>query len=259
MALITPPKTNLTTTSHFNCEICDNTGWIVDSDNVARPCECYKRRLQNNRIKFANIPETYKKTRLDDFKTDIYGPEYNQSATVILNAVKLYLENLDNHKADGIGIYLFSKTKGSGKTLLATGLANELIYNYNMNVRFATSLDIISEIKATWDRANDLEFRTESKLMTYLTDSEVLVIDDFGTEKHKEWLDDKFYQIINTRYVKKLITIFTSNYSIDQLAYDDRITNRIKERSFAIRLPEKSIREDLAKELQGQLRGSKNG
>ena len=74
--------------------------------------------------------------------------------------------------------------------------------------------------------------------MKYLTTVEVLVIDDFGAETHKDWIDDRFYQIINTRYVNKLITIFTSNDSLTNTDYDDRITSRIVERSFLLHFPE---------------------
>jgi DNA replication protein DnaC len=147
-------------------------------------------------------------------------------------------------KAEGIGLYLFSETKGSGKTRMATSLANELMQEHDMTVRFTTSLDILSEIKATWN--NDAEFKSGSQLLHYLNTAEVLVIDDFGTEATKDWIDERFYQIINTRYVNKLITIYTSNYSLDDLQYNDRITNRIKERVYQVRFPEESIRDGIA-------------
>ena len=41
-----------------------------------------------------------------------------------------------------------------------------------------------------------------------------------------------------------------SNYSISQLKYDDRITNRILERSLEIPFPEESVREHMAEELK---------
>ncbi len=80
------------------------------------------------------------------------------------------------------------------------------------------------------------------------------VIDDFGTENAKDWKNEKFYSIINGRYVEKKITIFTSNFSLDDLSYDDRIINRIKERVLQIPFPEESIRETLAKKLKEELR-----
>lgn len=224
------------------CKICNNTGWIVDENNVAVPCKCRSKRILNNRIKFASIPEAFKDIRLSTFSLSYYSDK----ATIneVVQTVKYYLNNLDEMELEGVGLYLYSATKGSGKTRLATSLANELIYEHDMGVRFATSLDIIQEIKSTWNKSE--ETYSESKLIHYLTTVEVLVIDDFGTEVHKDWIDDKFYQIINKRYIEKLITIFTSNYSLSELEYDSRITNRIKERVYQVHFPEESLRDSIA-------------
>lgn len=44
------------------------------------------------------------------------------------------------------------------------------------------------------------------------------------------------------------VTIFTSNYPLEKLEYDDRITNRMKEVSYLIAFPEESVREKIAAE-----------
>ena len=83
--------------------------------------------------------------------------------------------------------------------------------------------------------------------MNDLAKAEFLVIDDFGTERATDWAGEKFYQIVNKRYINKKVTFFTSNYDLEKLKYDDRITNRIKERSFIAHFPEESVREVIAK------------
>lgn len=164
-------------------------------------------------------------------------------------AVKYYLDNLEDMKAAGMGLYLYSDTKGSGKTRMAASIANELIRRYRMQVRFSGSMRIVQEIKATWDDRD----RKESDLLDALATVEVLVIDDFGTELPKDWIGERFYSIINSRYQDKLITIFTSNLSLEALQYDDRITNRIKERTFQLPFPEESVRERIAEKNRKDL------
>ena len=164
--------------------------------------------------------------------------------------MRYWLQNLKSMKERGIGLYFYSGTKGSGKTRLAVSIANELIEKYDTRVKFSTSIQILDEITKTW---KDKEF-SESELINQLVDSEILIIDDFGTENAKDWKNEKFYSIINGRYVEKKITIFTSNFSLDDLSYDDRIINRIKERVLQIPFPEESIRETLAKKLKEELR-----
>ena len=257
---IIPPQGNLqtknSTDSQSYCELCGDSGWMVtikDGYEIASPCKCYKERIRNNKIRFANIPEAYKDIRLDSFNRGYYSDK--EAINEVIATVKYYLNNLQEMIDEGIGLYFYSDMKGSGKTRMATSIANELIYEHNMNVRFVTGLDIISEIRATWDR--DSEMKSEGQLMRYLTSVDVLVIDDFGIEKRTEemnWIDDKFYQIINSRYTAKQITIYTSNYSIGQLKYNQRISNRIMERIYQVHFPEESVREGIAAARQRKLK-----
>ena len=66
------------------------------------------------------------------------------------------------------------------------------------------------------------------------------------SERSFQRIGERFYSIINGRYQDKLITMYTSNLSLDDLRYDDRITNRIKERTFQLPFPEESVRELIA-------------
>lgn len=216
---------------------------------MAVPCKCRAKRILNNRIKFASIPDTFKDLRLSSFRRDYYKDK--KSIDIVIAAVKYFLSNIDLMCKEGRGLYFYSETKGSGKTRLATSLANELIYEYDKSVRFATSVDIIAEIRATW--GNDAEFSSESKFIDYLTNVEVLVIDDFGTETLKDWLDERFYQILNTRYSKNLITIYTSNIPLERLKYKDKTLSRINERVFEVHFPEESVRDGLAAAWQSKM------
>jgi len=51
----------------------------------------------------------------------------------------------------------------------------------------------------------------------------------------------------------KKVTIYTSNSGIESLGYDDRIVNRIKERSFVLPFPEESVRDRISKENMNEL------
>lgn len=170
--------------------------------------------------------------------------------------VKWYLDNLEENIEQGKGLYFWSDTKGSGKTMFAAAMANELINKYRRFVKFATSLDILDEIKATYGRRYDSEDTQESKLLRDLANTDFLVIDDFGTERSTDWAGEKFYQIVNNRYINRKVTIFTSNHDLKTLQYDDRITNRIRERAFIIHFPEESVREAKAVLDDMRLEGS---
>lgn len=207
-----------------------------------------ERERHKNKLSFAAIPETYKDVRLTDFKLSYYKTQESRDIfKASANHVKWYLDNLYQNIEHGKGIYFWSNTKGSGKTMMAAAVANELINTFHRYVKFATSLDILDEIRATYDRRNRDDEETESTLLKDLATSEFLVIDDFGTERATDWAGEKFYQIVNKRYINKKVTFFTSNYNLSTLNYDDRITDRIKERSFITHFPEESVREMIAR------------
>ena len=134
---------------------------------------------------------------------------------------------------------------------MAVSLANELM-DKGIQVKFATSLQILAEIKKSWDKNS--EYQSESERINQLSTTEVLIIDDFDVEQGgKAWISERFYQIINSRYMDKKVTIYTSNSGIESLGYDDRIVNRIKERSFVLPFPEESVRDKIAKENMNEL------
>lgn len=233
------------------CPRCHGAGWIFwrDDDGLeyGRRCDCgiVERQIMEHKLEFASIPEAFKTLDLRSFRVDVYR---NDGSRRIIRdtcaAIKYYLDSFENMRKDGMGLYLYSGTKGSGKTRMAASIANELIHVHQMQVKFAGSMQIVNEIKATWDDRG----RSESALLNALASVQVLVIDDFGTELPKDWIGERFYSIINGRYQDKLITIFTSNMSLADLRYDDRITNRIKERTFQLPFPEESIRELIAEQ-----------
>lgn len=232
------------------CPICNGTGWKIINDGgqgLAVECECglIQKEIAESRMSFANIPSTFKDVRIANFDETLYSCENKDKVKVAIKCVNHWLNNFDELKEQGMGLYLYSKTKGSGKTRMAVSIANELLLANKVQVKFCTSLQILNEIKSSWERQNEY---SESKLLDFLSTSEVLIIDDFGAEQsEKPWINERFYQIINNRYVAKKITIFTSNDRLDLIRYDDRITNRIKERTFQIPFPEESIRDVIAK------------
>ena len=239
------------------CPKCQDSGWEIVEENgnsYARECSCgiRKREVLGRKLKFANIPDAFKEVRLDNFRLDVYRRDDSQ--TIIekdCKAIGWWLDDIASMKEQGMGLYLYSSTRGSGKTRMAASIANELIYNKGMSVKFATSVQILNEIKASWNREDGM---TEHQLLDDLSRAEILVIDDFGIERIKDWIEEKLYHIINSRYINRLITIYTSNLPIDCLEYDDRITNRIKERSFPLAFPSESVRDYIAEHNMSRLK-----
>lgn len=226
------------------CSKCGGSHYILSYDQegrpIATPCECLGKEIAESKLRFADIPEMYSDSDFESFK-DVYYKD-KKEIRFILAVCRNYVDNYGKKRSEGEGLYFYSQTKGSGKTMLTTAIAHEL-QKKDVTVKFSTSPTIIREIKKTWEEKG----QGESKLLHDLAAVEVLIIDDFGTEKVADWINEKFFQIINERYVTKKPTIISSNYSVDELVYDERIGNRLKERNIVLHFPEESVRDLIGK------------
>ena len=149
------------------------------------------------------------------------------------NVVNRYIMSYTDFKEKGMGLYICSAAKGSGKTMLACCLANEITKRYHGTVKFINVLDFLELIRKA---------ATEGDNLQQLYEAGLLIIDDIGVQGSKEWSDSALYRLINDRYVNKRPTIYTSNLQIDQLRMDERIVDRIDSTTCIVNLPNEAIR-----------------
>ena len=138
-------------------------------------------------------------------------------------------------RKQGRGLYISSSTKGSGKTLLACVLANEIIKNQDLSVKFIAVPDYITLVS---QKDENSMRRKES-----IKNADLLILDDIGAQlENKDWINTALFQLINRRHTDLLPTIFTSNFTMEQLRMDERIKDRIHAMSVPVFMPEKNIR-----------------
>lgn len=208
------------------------------------PCKCVKNeesQLRRNNKKFAAVPQLYRNARFENFEIKIYREL--ESITLASNALrdsKMFVEKFEQFETKGMGLYIYSTCRGSGKTRLASTITNELTER-DIRVRFESANNILTEIQKSWN-SQDM---TEATILNRFMEPKVLVIDDFGARSGRDWIDEKYLMIIDSRYQKNKITIFTSNFEIEKLPFNDmRIIDRLSdiERFHVIRMPNESLR-----------------
>lgn len=231
----------------YKCNLCKDTGFVLytgaDGYTVARDCPngCRTRNVINGKIKFADIPEEFKKLKINNFNTDIYSGNNRDMALMIKTVCTNYVKDFREIQTSGKGFYFYSAVKGSGKTRMAISVANEIINKYIISCKFTTAIRILDEIKNTWN--SDY---SERKLINEIIQTPVLIIDDIGIERPTDWVNEKLYDIINSRMISKKITIFTSNRKIEELKLDDRIMSRISKMAVPLQFPAESVRDLIA-------------
>lgn len=102
---------------------------------------------------------------------------------------------------------------GTGKTFLAAIMAQEFL-KQGKSVIFGEVPILLDQLKATF---NDNSKATLEELMKTLSEVDVLVMDDLGTETPTDWAVERLFSIVNARYNAQKTMIVTSNYTPDEL------------------------------------------
>lgn len=126
-------------------------------------------------------------------------------------------------------LFLHGKT-GSGKTYKAKQLALEFFTNYpETNGEFITFLDLIQTYKNSFKEG--LEATEYRKQIKDYKECFLLILDDLGTEKATEFINQTLFEIINFRVENSLPVIITSNLSLEDLSdkYEQKIIRRLKD------------------------------
>lgn len=235
----------------LHCTKCNGlrqTKDIIDGfgQRMPVPCDCMKeeKRKANERDEYNNkmrvldrirsaslLGERYKDTTFD--KTDLM---VNEGFLKAYNRCKRYCEISTDALVKGYGVYIYGES-GVGKTHLTACMCNELINQYQQCL-FTNFFEISKLIRASWSRNTEAE-----GVIRKICSIDFLFIDDLGTEKLQKngednWLQEQVYDIINNRYNNKKPTIFSSNYSLNELITDrgmmQKTVDRINEMSTAI-------------------------
>jgi DNA replication protein DnaC len=234
------------------CPSCGGTGWIlenVDGRKVARSCACRDGLLRSERLTAAEIPERYRSCNFDNFS------DTNAS---LMKAKNLAREFVDTYPAVDAGLLLLGPA-GRGKTHLACAILSELVAKKGVPGIYGDFSDLLMKIQTSF--RPDADLSKESILQPY-AEAEVLVLDELGASKPHPWVLDVLYNLLNTRYNRKRITIVTSNFedepdkeSGERDRLEDRVGSRIRSRLFEMCLMVTMRGDDFRRTVvQGQIR-----
>ena len=131
---------------------------------------------------------------------------------------------------------LFVGPAGRGKTHLACAILSELVVTKGVSALYADFSDLLLRIQTSF--RPDADSSKESVLTPY-AEAELLVLDELGASKPHAWVLDVLYNLLNTRYNRKRITIATSNFedepdaaSGEREKLEDRIGYRLRSRLY---------------------------
>lgn len=226
--------------------LCDGSGIIwVPEENGGYPCKCVELRNTEKKLAFAHIPQEFSRIRVNDFDIERYQEAESRQAAYTAKKVAIrYIEGFAEMEKLGKGLYFYSRERGSGKTMLMAGIGNALARVHGKRVRFATLIDLLEEIRRTFDASSG---ETYSEMLHEIREVDVLLLDDIGAERPTEWAGEVFYNILNRRMTARKITFFTSNLRMEELPYHGRLLTRIDKMAMPVKFPEESVRRQMSR------------
>lgn len=125
---------------------------------------------------------------------------------------------------------------GCGKTHLAAAIANHQIEAGRATPMFVVVPDLLDHLRATFSPSS---MTTLDKVFDQVRSTQLLVLDDLGTESATPWAREKLFQLLNHRYAARLATVITTTDSIEEI--DKRLRSRMLDAArctvFALAVP----------------------
>lgn len=235
--------------------LCDGTGFLIFrkyEDNkrkgdFARGCQCQSLRKEKSLILQSNVPVDFQNVKVSFYDPALFSSEKDKQIAVNAKHIAIeYVKEFKSKELQGKGLYLYSKTKGCGKTHLSASIMNALIKKYKVSALYMTSVELLNRVKETF---NSNEKGSAEQIKSELKKMEFVVLDDFAAEKSSEWTEEFFTDILNHRMIHNKMTIFTSNIPIEQLDHhykNGRISSRVAKMAIQVEMPAEDIRKKQA-------------
>lgn len=234
------------------CEHCGKPEHYIDKDGELVGVNHMKcRRI----AKFKHLSITSKFFDDNKFENAIVETEKEKT---FFQSFKKYVENFETAKREGIG-FLLVGNPGTGKTFSANCITNELIKKGYAVLSFNLS-GYLSEIKKGFVKNSPIN-DIENKLLGAVTEADLIVIDDVGSEKLSEWGEERMFNLFDKIYNHKKAIIVTSNLNGGELSRhlsvngSSKISDRVTELCKTLIYDFKSKRAEIGKQKFDKLFG----
>lgn len=211
----------------FDCPKCQDTGYF---DNIK--CSCFMDKIIDSLYLQSNLKNILSKENFDTFSMEYYSKDISDNSNFspyenisnILERSKAFIRTFDEKTLDRGNLLIYGET-GLGKTFLTNCIAKELLDNGH-SVLYLSAGELFESVLAGYLMNRKIELED---LYRYIYNSELLIIDDLGTELTNNFVLSQLFEVINKRETSGLSTLISTNLTMKQLRdrYSERIMSRI--------------------------------
>ena len=243
----------------YDCKDCKDTGYVD-----GKKCHCLQLRIRKLLYAQSNLENILSKENFENFSFDYYDnktilPGQNMTNAAYMEGVKRFCEKFAdkyfkmNGSKNGVDTasdendrrnIIFSGNTGVGKTYLSNCIAKVLLDRYYSVIYLSAKELFEALVKVKLEKSEDQKYLL---LIEEVYESDMLIIDDLGTELSNHFTTTEFFHIINRRVNTEKSTIISTNLSLDEMRdiYSERVTSRIRKSFMYIRLFGNDIRAKL--------------
>lgn len=218
----------------YDCKDCKDTGYIGN-----KKCHCLKQAIIKQLYKQSNIKDMLASENFDRFSLDLYSDTFTdpksgrtsrQSAEDALKSAHHFIDTFDSEFNN---VFLYGDV-GVGKTFLSNCIARELI-DKGYSILYFSSANFFNAMADGTFQKNDPDAQY---VYEQIFTSDLLVIDDLGTEYANSFVASQLFACVNERLLNRRSTIISTNLTLDALAdqYTERCFSRITSNYMMIKL-----------------------
>ncbi|MCM1507287.1 MAG: ATP-binding protein [Ruminococcus flavefaciens] len=200
---------------HYTCPVCSDTGY--DKDNNI--CECFIKLCGKLEADEINKHSHLELSSFDTFSLSYYMNNDYYIMKEIYESMKRYAEKFNQQSKS---LLLLGGT-GLGKTHLSLAIANKVLEK-GYSVVYDSTINILHEIEKEHFSREHISEMTDLVMQT-----DLLILDDLGTEHTTPFYSSTIYNIINTRLNRSKPTIISTNLEPNEISkrYEARVASRL--------------------------------
>ena len=194
---------------------CKDTGYVGQ-----KKCHCFRQKEIELLYSSSRLQSVLEKENFSTLSYDVYDETQRTSMPPIIRTCQEYALNF---RKDGKSM-LFYGSVGTGKTFLSNCIAKELL-DKGFSVIYFTSFQLFELLSGAISGGSE-NFR---QAYEPLLESDLLILDDMGTELSNTFTVSKLFQILNERMLAGKSTIISTNLSLQDFRdiYSERVFSRI--------------------------------